>query len=218
MKNKEKEIFAERLSQALKKNDYSQKYLAHEADVSEGTISKYLNAETPEMPKADALARLAKALKVSTDYLLGISNRETAHDQITLTDIGQALLQCINTDALNLRTIEYTVEEFCADDCGEGGPDIVKRSNKYPAIYFSEWDQSDNPYDDYVFYSRYGAKINRFIQAALRWKELYLSGELTEEMYNQLIEFDLRKLGNDPLPKSIISSDLCNQTKEAKGE
>lgn len=49
----------------------TQKALARELHVDQGTVSKWLNGH--RSPDPDALARLCRALDVSADYVLGLS-------------------------------------------------------------------------------------------------------------------------------------------------
>lgn len=67
--------FAERLSQVIEARGISQRQICKQADVAQGTLSKYTNPEyTPS--NYESLRRIAEALNVSTDYLLGLTNTE----------------------------------------------------------------------------------------------------------------------------------------------
>lgn len=61
-----------RISKARRHMNMNQKELAIKANITEGSLSRYEN--DIREPKAAALTQLAKALEVSTDYLLGISD------------------------------------------------------------------------------------------------------------------------------------------------
>ena len=69
------ESFAIRLNEYMYDKNISQMWLSKETGLGEGSISKYRNGLG--MPKAFQLTKLAEALKVSTDYLLGLSDAET---------------------------------------------------------------------------------------------------------------------------------------------
>ena len=62
-------VFGTRLSKLMELNELSQKELASLTGVTESAISYYINGE--RTPRSDVLARIAKALNTTTDYLLG---------------------------------------------------------------------------------------------------------------------------------------------------
>lgn len=61
--------FNERLSMLLRRKELTQKELAEKAGVTEAAMSHYLKGD--RTPRAAVLARIADALEVTTDYLLG---------------------------------------------------------------------------------------------------------------------------------------------------
>lgn len=72
MKRKEEwdpAIIGERIIEAL--GDRTQKWLAKETGVTEVSIWRYIQGE--RMPKADTIAKIAKALHVSADFILGMA-------------------------------------------------------------------------------------------------------------------------------------------------
>lgn len=62
-----------RISKARRHMNMNQKELAIKANITEGSLSRYEN--DIREPKAAALTQLAKALEVSTDYLLGLNDK-----------------------------------------------------------------------------------------------------------------------------------------------
>lgn len=66
---RQKDEFAERVIFERKKNSWSQKELARIANLSGATIAHIENAR--RMVSCETLRALARAFKVSTDYLLG---------------------------------------------------------------------------------------------------------------------------------------------------
>lgn len=68
-----KAIIAERLTESLKRKDFSQADLSIESGVSKSTISKAINKEGLSVKMAK---HISKALGVSLDYLYGNSNIE----------------------------------------------------------------------------------------------------------------------------------------------
>lgn len=68
--------FAARLKAAMELRGKSQANLAKQANLSAQTISYYINGE--RLPNTDVLKKIAKALEVSADYLLGIAKYPSA--------------------------------------------------------------------------------------------------------------------------------------------
>ena len=64
--------FQERLSLCMHQKKLSGAELAVMSDVSAATISRYLNGQ--RCPTVENLSRIAAALNITTDYLLGLSN------------------------------------------------------------------------------------------------------------------------------------------------
>ena len=67
--------FGKRLSDLLQERNLSPKELAARAKTTETTISRYLHLS--RAPQADIIVSIAKALNVTTDYLLGITDYPT---------------------------------------------------------------------------------------------------------------------------------------------
>lgn len=70
-------IFQERLLLARRRQDMSQPTLASKASLFTSDISKYERGQG--MPTLPRLVRLSEALGISTDYLLGLSEKEQRH-------------------------------------------------------------------------------------------------------------------------------------------
>lgn len=69
---------AQRISRARRHLNINQKELAQKANITEASLSRYENGIRE--PKSAVLTRLAEALEVSTDYLLGLSEDRTYED------------------------------------------------------------------------------------------------------------------------------------------
>ena len=67
-------IIAERITKARKELGLNQKELAKKANLTEANLSRYENGVRE--PKSAVLARLADALEVSTDYLVGLTDEK----------------------------------------------------------------------------------------------------------------------------------------------
>ena len=62
-------VFSERLNSLMKSKGLSQKDFAKKSSITESAISYYVKGV--RTPSGDVLARIAKALGTTTDYLLG---------------------------------------------------------------------------------------------------------------------------------------------------
>lgn len=80
---------AKRITKARHALNITQKELAQKADVTEANLSRYENDK--RKPQPAILKRLADALCVSTDYLLGIDNNEDSSTKDSNNDIETKL-------------------------------------------------------------------------------------------------------------------------------
>ena len=74
--------FGQILKDILDSRGLSQKWLADAADTKEATISRYITGVN-KSPNVEILVNISKALDVSTDYLLGISDVPRAKSDAT---------------------------------------------------------------------------------------------------------------------------------------
>lgn len=68
-------IFRKRLSEAMDRQKFSRSRLARETRVDRSTIGHLLKDDAPRLPNAQLAADVASALGVSSDWLLGLTNR-----------------------------------------------------------------------------------------------------------------------------------------------
>ena len=73
-------ILGQRITEALRKANCTQKELADRINVAETTMSRYISGDRE--PKPEMIANIATALHTTSDYLLGIENEEFSHPQI----------------------------------------------------------------------------------------------------------------------------------------
>ena len=84
-------MFNERLKESRTKKGLKGREMAELLGVSYSTYSKYESTE--RKPDIDMLVRIADALSVSTDYLLGRTDRPELHIQEVETEKGTAELR-----------------------------------------------------------------------------------------------------------------------------
>ncbi len=78
-------IFRHRLQDAMTRAGFNKSTLAHEIKVDRSTISQLLSPDHSRLPNAQVIAECARALKVSADWLLGLSQRpERANDLLDI--------------------------------------------------------------------------------------------------------------------------------------
>ncbi|AMN54249.1 MULTISPECIES: helix-turn-helix domain-containing protein [Stappiaceae] len=75
-------LFRERLSDALRSRDMNRSDLARGAGLDRSTVSQLLSEDAPRLPNGQALAAIATALSVSSDWLLGLSTHRGAAAEI----------------------------------------------------------------------------------------------------------------------------------------
>ncbi len=66
-----------RIASTMNKLGMTQRELAQKCHIAEGSMSRYIN--NSRMPKGPIVVEIAKALKVSTDYLLGLEELPSPH-------------------------------------------------------------------------------------------------------------------------------------------
>ncbi len=90
-------LFRQRLSRALAEARLSQAALARAAGVDRSTISALLAGDSTRLPNAQVAAECARALGVSADWLLGLTDRrerpaELLAAALTMTEAPRALI------------------------------------------------------------------------------------------------------------------------------
>lgn len=88
------EVFVARLRQHMELKGLTQAELADRADLSRSALTMFFNGE--RKPSADALLKLADALDVSTDYLLGRCEESEISDLIrheSILEIARLYMQ-----------------------------------------------------------------------------------------------------------------------------
>lgn len=107
-----KSDFSRKLALAMKNNVLTQMKLAQKSGLSQTAISNYLNGR---VPKSAELAKLANALGVSCDYLLGKANESCVESQPMPLP-----------DGMRERLVELRGESTQADFAGKVGLDSAK--------------------------------------------------------------------------------------------
>jgi transcriptional regulator with XRE-family HTH domain len=64
--------FGNKVLELLNKSDMTQKKLAEKINITEATLSRYINGDRE--PKSEVVANIATALHTTTDFLLGVED------------------------------------------------------------------------------------------------------------------------------------------------
>ena len=192
-----KEIFAERVKEALKEKGQTQRALAAAIYCEPGTLSKYLKPTDKLLPKIDTLYEMSAFLGVSADWLMGKSDRKRAGDIVSARDICNTIMQLRSLRCINLQSTTIQKHEFCNYGEYEGSEE---RDNDYTAYFFSNYFDDDDP-------SWYGdnccpiaGSINGFIGGYEHSTRGYEQGLYTRETYDTIIKNLLQNVSDTPLP------------------
>ena len=119
-------IIAQRITKARKELGLNQKELAKKADITEANLSRYENGVRE--PKSVILARLADALGVSTDYLVGLTEEKTYDAYDLKTKSEDDILMALKDLELRLKNKEAIT--FCGQPASDEAVDGILHSIK----------------------------------------------------------------------------------------
>lgn len=88
-------LFAQRISEAIKQSNYTQKEIAKKLNIAEGNITNWKKGEN--LPSVDILYKLCILLDESADYLLGLET-DTGEKTYSKYSIGT-----INNSNINMK-------------------------------------------------------------------------------------------------------------------
>lgn len=121
-------LFRQRITEALQRRNLNQSALAREAGLDRSTVSQLLGGEEPRLPTGQALAQIAGALQVSTDWLLGLSSHRGVASEI--------LEQAVQVTTAAHHPVDAQVLRWMAEAAGTktrhvpaGLPDIFKNDD-----------------------------------------------------------------------------------------
>lgn len=84
--------FGEKIALLIKERNMTQKELAKRVQITEATLSRYMNGERE--PKSEVVANLATALHTTTDYLLGVENED---EEFSYPRVSRILARNVNS-------------------------------------------------------------------------------------------------------------------------
>lgn len=107
------EFINKRLAKVLKENNITQRELAERTGTTECTISRYVSGE--RVPHANNLCKIAKALNVSTDYLVGLSNEPTHAINKLLKQLDERRMKYYEICCFHQDNGDKELEEMCCE-------------------------------------------------------------------------------------------------------
>ncbi len=148
------EIFRHRLDAAMSDQSVTRSALARHTNSDRSTIGQLLRDDHPRLPNAQLAADIAEALRVSTDWLLGLTNRPETPGDIVAAAMSLSPAERTSADEQLLdwhrETVGYKVRHVPATL-----PDILKterllqweyasfRERRLPEAYRATQDQLD---------------------------------------------------------------------------
>ena len=131
-------IFCQRLAEAMELRGMNQPELAKALGTTRQTVNNYVLGNT--FPKPDVLATIARTLRVSSDYLIGVSNSHSADistreicDRTGLTDDTVSALSVLARSPEN-PTIRYVINKLIHCLCADN-PEFLSETALYWASY-----------------------------------------------------------------------------------
>lgn len=93
--------FGKRLKLILKEKEKTQEWLANEIELGggQGTVARWLRDTEPTEPKAETIRKICKVLNVSSDYLLGLDDKQESKDIqfiMEYTGLSEESIKCLN--------------------------------------------------------------------------------------------------------------------------
>ncbi len=204
-------MFRARLAEAMERTGLSRSRLAERVGIDRSTLSQLLSSEEDRLPRADTVAAIATALKVSLDWLLGLSQQatmgadilhesvqvmptsfETADEEFArwraeaagyrLRYVDVTLPHLIKTDA----AVRYEFRDFFAKTIDQA---LASRDDRLEYVRLPETDMEIcGAYQDIEIFAR-GEGLWRDLSATARVEQLDHMAALLEELYPSLRVF-----------------------------
>ena len=176
-------MFHEKLAEARKARNMSQRQLAEAADLSSGSVSAY--EKGIKIPTVDSAGKIAAALGVSLDWLLNDAPIEEAllPDAGCVGDAARAFLTLVKSGLLTAAKHEH----------------IFKKDS-----LFMDFNPYESDYEDVLRLTidqDADAPMAKFIEGVYKMGNLVGDGTLDKDIYHTWLERELEKLDKIPLQK-----------------
>jgi transcriptional regulator with XRE-family HTH domain len=204
-------MFRARLAEAMERTGLNRSRLAERVGIDRSTLSQLLSSDEDRLPRADTVAAIAMTLKVSLDWLLGLSQQaklgadilhesvqvmptsfETADEEFSrwrteaagyrLRYVDVTLPYVVKTDA----AVRYEYRDFVARTIEQA---LTARDDRLEYVRLPETDMEIcGAYQDIEVLAR-GEGLWRDFSAKDRIEQLDHMAELVEELYPSLRVF-----------------------------
>ena len=179
------EALAKRLKEIQTHRKLTQKKMAAMIGIMPATLSTYMNNE--KSPTLDTVAKMAEAFNVSMGWLCGEDSEENTLR--TYKDVLKTIVRIADkTNILFAPRLDYT-RDFAEHPYNQPGADVIE--------YYSGF---DHPQLDYCYLETIDKTIISFFDEWRKVRDLFYRGTITEEMYDAIMNMQLDKLKDKPLP------------------
>lgn len=135
------DLFRKRLLEAMDRKSLSRSALARETGVDRSTIGQLLKDDLSRLPNAQLAADAASALDVSTDWLLGLTNRPERPGDIVAAAMALSPAERVSADA-QLMEWHHEAAGYKVRHVPATLPDILKTEQMLDWEYSSFRDRS----------------------------------------------------------------------------
>lgn len=115
-------IIKENLRTIIRQRGVTQAWLAEKADTTEATVSRYLTGV--HSPRIELIAKMATALNVSVDYLLGLSDSSTPNEPPT-PEMRAIISSYSRASTFSRKMVWMQLEPVMTDDERSAVPEFV---------------------------------------------------------------------------------------------
>lgn len=117
-------IIKENLRNVIRQRGVTQAWLAEKADTTEATVSRYISGV--HSPRIELIAKMATALNVSVDYLLGLSESSIPNKPPT-PEMRTIISSYSRASAFTKKMVWMQLEPAMTDDERATMPDFVDK-------------------------------------------------------------------------------------------
>jgi len=202
-----KDILIQNIKQLMVNNNITQQQLAEILDMSQPNVSKALNQQDGKCFTLAQVYALAQKYNVSIDWLVG--NTVAKPPARGPRAIAAFLAECIANKCAKTTTVSVEEEVF-EEDYDPSLPFLsyhrTQQTITYPVLYFPNYWSVEESSTTQLEYTELfqeatqcgnetvNVQINKFINHFLEINTLYEKGEMSEEVYNMVVEDFLKRI------------------------
>lgn len=202
-----KNIIGKRLTECIKKRNYTQADFAKLTSFNESVVSKWCNGET--LPQYDNLLKIALVLSINTDYLLGLSNSEKLDIEMMKLETGlsEEIIKIFQEyNKKNMKNNRVRELKNVLDFSYEGIIEFISNNEQFIDIFYTEAYKVLEYYCNGNCYEEYDKIINRKVDFVVDKSEFPNSFDLdvdVNEFIGQPYEICIETISKAVLHKKI---------------